>query len=496
MRRATRTWLGVLVLCAMAAILLLPHICLRVQSAPELETPDREPTSSKAGGHVGPPRHPGVTIAIIDFEDFRNELARTAAHAAERRCEVVVITDHAIYPPLPSVPGLTIAHTAYDAAAPGRSLDPVAAIGTTHVLVMPDNALLPDTGLDEVADLLDELKDKSVDGLVLRIGASTEPCQGLVMDVKRWTLDLGNSPPDGLCPYMDGDVALLLPVQALVHAAWTLRPASMSLFVQAHLANLTLALSRAQLGQGPPMFTDDHAVGKKVSADRRRKRALMKALGIKLVSRGPDSEWHGCSRESARCFGTVVNDSPEYIAANRWTPPCCLDHLRETARHVFEILDRDGVRYWLEGGSLLGAARDGDIIPWDYDVDVGLDEEDIARCKPLAAAARDGRHEEAGFVWEKAREGDFYRVQYSAANHLHVDLFPFHDDGTGTMTKMTWIESHRQDMPFPAHYLRPLARMPFVGMSVSVPNHHREFLELKFGPGVIENPRYPGRTRD
>lgn len=35
----------------------------------------------------------------------------------------------------------------------------------------------------------------------------------------------------------------------------------------------------------------------------------------------------------------------------------------------------------------------------------------------------------------------------------------------------------------------------FVGMNVSVPNHYVEFLEFKFGPGVVENPKYPGPTR-
>ena len=53
------------------------------------------------------------------------------------------------------------------------------------------------------------------------------------------------------------------------------------------------------------------------------------------------------------------------------TPPCCLDHLRETIQYTVSVLEACGARYWLEGGSLLGAARNGDIIPWDYDVDLG-----------------------------------------------------------------------------------------------------------------------------
>lgn len=69
-------------------------------------------------------------------------------------------------------------------------------------------------------------------------------------------------------------------------------------------------------------------------------------------------------------FHTNLTDA--FYSKGRWTPPCCLDNLRITARHVFSVLEAANVRYWLEGGSLLGAARNGDIIPWDYDVDIGM----------------------------------------------------------------------------------------------------------------------------
>jgi hypothetical protein len=83
------------------------------------------------------------------------------------------------------------------------------------------------------------------------------------------------------------------------------------------------------------------------------------------------------SLDTERCYASIINDVPDYIYENKWTPPCCLKAIRETALHVFNILEKHSVRYWLEGGSLLGAARHNDIIPWDYDVDLGIYEEDI-----------------------------------------------------------------------------------------------------------------------
>eukprot|EP00795_Rhopilema_esculentum_P010458 gene10458-19168_t len=205
------------------------------------------------------------------------------------------------------------------------------------------------------------------------------------------------------------------------------------------------------------------------------------------------------------------------------------ENLRETTKHVLNIFEVYNIPYWLEGGSLLGAARSGDIIPWDYDVDIGMYRKDISKI-PNLKKAEEGKKvvDEYGFVWEKSREGDFYRVQFSVNNHMHVDIFPFYEKN-GIMTKDTWFKTHRQDTEFPAKYLQPLERMRkfmsaykklrkkgteairgalqsyflslrdqnkenskrFVGMDVLVPNNYRKFLEFKFGQGVIENPKYP-----
>lgn len=227
---------------------------------------------------------------------------------------------------------------------------------------------------------------------------------------------------------------------------------------------------------------------------------MYKRFGIKKVELSSGGEeWYGCSKNTKRCFGTIIDDMPEFLYENRWTPPCCLKNLKETAKYVFKVLDKFKVRYWLEGGSLLGAARHGDIIPWDYDVDIGIYRHEINKCDFLAKAEEMGRSgskfvDDQGFVWEKSREGEFYRVQFSQFNHMHVDIFPFYER-KGIMTKNTWFKTHRQDTEFPAKYLKPLSKIEFIGVQASAPNHIKEFLEYKFGKGVIENPQYPDPSR-
>jgi phosphorylcholine metabolism protein LicD len=43
----------------------------------------------------------------------------------------------------------------------------------------------------------------------------------------------------------------------------------------------------------------------------------------------------------------------------------------ESLSAVKDVLDRKGVTFWLEHGTLLGAVRDGKVMGWDSDVDLG-----------------------------------------------------------------------------------------------------------------------------
>ena len=48
--------------------------------------------------------------------------------------------------------------------------------------------------------------------------------------------------------------------------------------------------------------------------------------------------------------------------------------------HVFiNILEELEIDYWLEGGTALAAYRDGTILPWEHDFDVGVLKEDLEK---------------------------------------------------------------------------------------------------------------------
>ncbi|NXY12625.1 FKRP protein, partial [Pteruthius melanotis] len=349
------------------------------------------------------------------------------------------------------------------------------------------------------------------------VGTVRPRCLALEVDVKAWTARYGlggdragdhdndrAGDHDGdragghggeLCGALDGAPAvLLLRTRDLFSLPFPLaRPVATSLALQSSLRGWRLLLLPDSFPLAPRPPGSARGEWKSRLSQEKQRRELLERFGIKLEVL-PDGRhrWHGCDKDTPRCFPTIHAQTPQYLLGGRWTPPCCLRALRATARRVVAELEAAGVRYWLEGGSLLGAVRSGDLIPWDYDVDVGLYREDVGKCRWLAAVLSTGQAVEdpQGFLWEKATEGEFFRVHFSRSNRLHVDLWPFHARPGGTMTKETWL-GHRQDVEFPESFLVPLVPVAFAGAVAKAPHDPRAFLEFKFGPGVVENPEYP-----
>lgn len=59
------------------------------------------------------------------------------------------------------------------------------------------------------------------------------------------------------------------------------------------------------------------------------------------------------------------------------------EQIKEALLKFKKVMDKANIVFWLEYGTLLGAVRDGKIIEWDTDGDVGVWIDDIPRMKKL-----------------------------------------------------------------------------------------------------------------
>jgi len=161
---------------------------------------------------------------------------------------------------------------------------------------------------------------------------------------------------------------------------------------------------------------------------------------------------------------------------NGLRPACCTDKLIEMIFSISDLLAAHNVIYWLDFGTLLGAVRHQELIPWDPEADISFYLTDESMLTMLAEEILD-----AGYVVRRnPKIPDLLKVAYSEQNHNYVDLFAFRLQDGLLKTECDY-DSARWD--FPVDYIQQLETVTLHGRNMLAPSPLHAFLsEHRYGP--------------
>lgn len=136
-------------------------------------------------------------------------------------------------------------------------------------------------------------------------------------------------------------------------------------------------------------------------------------------------------------------------------------------RAAADVLDASGATWFLTSGLLLGHVREGRILPWDLDVDLGIFADDA---ETVRQAFKD-----AG--WQFRR--DFLSQMWPVHGNTKVDIHTHYREGD--QVYKLHGKQQRIRMDHPAHLFENLQPTVFYMRECLMPSPPEEYLEVMYG---------------
>lgn len=146
-------------------------------------------------------------------------------------------------------------------------------------------------------------------------------------------------------------------------------------------------------------------------------------------------------------------------------------------RDLCAVLDENSIDYFISEGTLLGHVRHQQIIPWDDDVDLSLDKNDIETL--ISKVSLNTKFKILKSYWGK-RKVEYYKFFSTGSQHiLNFNYgFPFIDIWTYDRNEYNITYNH--GFKVPSEIIYPTRTTLFEDVFVNIPNKPLKYLDLKY----------------
>jgi|GEM_PF-435750 len=189
----------------------------------------------------------------------------------------------------------------------------------------------------------------------------------------------------------------------------------------------------------------------------------------------------------------------EYIPCQKHKRPSSLTKKQkieiQALKDISSLLEAHQVLYWIDFGTCLGAYRYGGIIPWDWDIDLAIFEEDHDNVKKLLATLDPEKYQIQD--WSSYSQPKTLLKLYVKETKNFIDIYHYKIDIV--KKTLTYVYTYK-DSAFPDSWKRsdqlpshsplafdqvfPLKKANFDGLTVWAPNHVVNFLHTKYGDNL------------
>lgn len=167
---------------------------------------------------------------------------------------------------------------------------------------------------------------------------------------------------------------------------------------------------------------------------------------------------------------------------------------RKMLLEVVMLLDKNGITYHLEGGTLLGIVRDNDLLPWDHDVDISIPVHEVDKFRRIfndlykkgykvskrKSKASIGPFVKGEYVLFKVKKllPSFLKFVFSGykKHYIVLDVFVKSND-----EHFTYWQAQGKLLRVDSKFYESFETIDYCNNTLKVPNLYREYLTKKYG---------------